>query len=147
MLIDTRLATITIQEGEDIITALHTAAADLCNAVESETVLRRMLKEAEADLTAAEGEMVTEANIAAQGKEGPLSGIATTSKAYTYALESLLANARNNGHAVGGAYRQVQRLRVDADNAAVAKEQASIRFSATKHAADLKAAIIRAIAL
>ena len=147
MLIDTRLAQISITEGEDIITALHTATAELCDAIESDVTIRRMLKEAEVDLSAAESEIITEANIAAQGKEGPLAGIATTSKAYTYALDNLLTFQRNNGHAVGYAYREAQRLRIAADNAAIAKEQAQVKFSAVKHAADLKAAIIRAIAL
>lgn len=147
MLVEKRIAEITIDEGESIINGLQTAAAELCSAIEAETAIRRMLKEAEADLSAAESEVITEATIAAQGKDGPLAGIATTSKAYGYALETLVSQHRNNGHGVGAAWRQVQRLRVDADNAAVLREQSSVRFSAYKHAADLKAAIIRAMAL
>ena len=142
MLIEPRLATITIKEGEDIITALHNAAAELCTAIESDVTIRRMLKEAENDLASLEAEIVTDANIEAQGKEGPLAGIATTSKAYSYALDNLLSTHRN-----GSAGRQVQDLRIQADNASIAAQQAQVKFSAVKHAADLKAAIIRAIAL
>ncbi|MBX3050794.1 MAG: hypothetical protein KF753_04930 [Caldilineaceae bacterium] len=143
MLIDTRLAQISITEGEDIITALHTATAELCDAIESDVTIRRMLKEAEADLSAAESEIVAEANIEAQNKEGPLAGIATTSKAYAYALENLLSNY----HTTNSNKVAIRRLQTDADNASIAREQAQVKFSAVKHAADLKAAIIRAIAL
>lgn len=142
-MLDPKLVQITIHEGENIISALYADAAALCEAVEADVTARRMLKEAETDLTAIEAGIVAEANIAAQAKEGPLAGIATTSKAYTAAVEVLLGQSarRHNVRMI------VARLQTDADNAAIAREQASIRFSATKHAAELKAAIIRAIVL
>lgn len=143
MLIDQRLATLTIAEGEEIIRSLHTAAAELCNAIEGDVNARRMLKEAEADLSAVESEIVTEATIQAIGKEGPLAGIATTSKAYAAATEVLLGKSPRL-HSIR---KSVHAVQTDADNASIAVQQAQMRFAATKHAADLKAAIIRAIAL
>lgn len=147
MLVDPKLAQVTIHEGENIINALIAAAAELAAAIETETVVRRMLKEAEVDMSSAESEIIAEATVEAQAKEGPLAGIAVTSKAYSHALEVLLSKHRNNGHELGAIWQQVQRLRNDADNASIAREQAAVKFSATKHAADLKAAIIRAMAL
>lgn len=143
MLIDQKLAVITIQEGEDIIRQMQSAAAELCAAIESDVMVRRMLKEAEADLSAIEAEIVTEATIQAIGKEGPLAGIATTSKAYASATEVLLSKSPRLHHIQAS----VARVQTDADNASIAVQQAQARFAAIKHAADLKAAILRAIAL
>jgi len=156
-MLDPRLLTLTITEGEDIIRSLHTAAAALCDAndalrdvTDTQIVTKRTLKEAEADLSAQEAEIVAEATMDAIGKTGPLAGIATSSKAYAYALEALL----NNYHTTNSTKSVVRRLQIQAENSAIQVNgattqvsNAATRFAATKHAADLKAAIIRAIAL
>lgn len=130
----------TIGEAEELITNLHDAARRLQNAIQLERVARARAQDAKETLSASEAELIHEATLLAQAKEGPLSGIATTSKAYGYAIEKLLSEARQTN--LSALYHDANRLAIEADNAAIELEQAKVQFSACKHVADLKAAIL-----
>src|SRR3990167_775262 len=134
-----------IREADTLLAGLAEASANLCLAIEDETLARRALKDAESSLSAAEAEIVMDAELASStDKTGPLAGIAKTSKTYAYALESLLSKERGNGSAIGYLSAEARRLRGPADNAAIDRQQAETRFAAVRHAADLMAAILKA---
>jgi hypothetical protein len=146
-MMDTKLVEVAVNESESMITNLMDAANQLQRTIETETHLHRMLKEAEQALETAEAEVLYEAEIAAQDKHGPLAGIAKTSATYKAALTNLLAQVRRNGGPIGELTRQVDSLRVRLDQAQIEREQAAVHFSAYKHAADLKASVLRAMVL
>lgn len=146
-MLDTRLIEMHIQDAEGILSQLTTAAARLGAAIEEDLMTKRQLSEANKALSAAESEIVMEAEYASQDKAGPLAGIAKTSKAYGFALDALLTKERANGSSVGFYAREVRRLEAVADNAAIEREQATVQFSAIRHAADLMAAILKAASL
>ena len=103
--------------------------------------------DAEQALEMAEAKVLYEAELAAQEKSGALAGIAKTSPAYRAAVTHLLAHERQTDGPVGIYSRKVAHLRTRLDDAQVAREQAAVHFSACKHAADLKASILRAMVL
>lgn len=144
-MMDTKLIENSVMRSEMMITQLMEAADHLERTIEDETYLRRMLKEAEQALETAEAEKAYEAEMAAQEKSGPLAGIAKTGPAYKAAITNLLAAERQNGGPVGELARQVQHLQAQLDRAQIEREQAAVHFSACKHAADLKASILRAM--
>ena len=146
-MMDTKLIAVAVNESESMISNLMSAADCVQRTVEAETHLRRMLKEAEQALEGAEAEVLYEAEIAAQDKSGPLANIAKTSTAYKAAITKLLADERRNGGPLGELTRQVDGLRVRLDQAQIEREQAAVQFSACKHAADLKASVLRAMVL
>ena len=132
-----------IGEAEDLAELLLTQADELAQAIERETTLKRELKEAEQTLSESEAEYIVDAEMQAQAKTGPLAGIAKTSKAYAAGCETLLVDARNNG--LQPIYERAQSLRMDTTNAQIAREQHAVRFSALKHAVDLRTAILNSI--
>jgi hypothetical protein len=134
-MMDTKLIEVAVHESESMIDQLMGVAERLERAIESKTHLRQMLKEAEQALETAEAEVLYEAEIAAQDKYGPLAGIAKTSAAYKVAITKLLADERKNAGPLGELTRQVSDLRVRLDQAQIEREQASVHFSACKHAA------------
>lgn len=146
-MLDTRLIEMQIRDAEGLVNQLSVSAARLGAAIEEDIMTKRQLTEANKALAAAESEIIMEAEYASQDKTGPLAGIAKTSKAYGYALDTLLSQERANGSAVGYHAKEVRRLEVAADNAAIEREQAAVQFSAVRHAADLMAAILKAASL
>lgn len=132
-----------IGEAQDLADQLVSQAEELALAIEGEATLKRELKEAEQTLSQAEAEYIVEAEMQAQAKAGPLAGIAKTSKAYAASCEMLVADAHRNG--LQSIHRQVQTLRTESTNAQIAREQHAVRFSALKHAADLRTAILNSI--
>lgn len=132
----------TIDEAENIIVQLNSEANRLAETIAYEQTVHGLLKSAQDGLDAAESEAITEAVMLAQNKEGPLAGIATTSKAYDHALKTLVAKHRQNG--LGHMYEEVQRLEIEYANAKIDRQQAETRFSALKRVAELKAQILRA---
>ena len=140
-----RLLDAYIREADTLLAGLAEASANLCLAIEDDTLARRALKDAESSLSATEAEIVMEAELASIiDKTGPLAGIAKTSKAYGYALEYLLSKDRGNGSAIGYISAEVRRLQGAADSALIDRQQAETRFAAIRHAADLMAAILKA---
>ena len=141
---ESRLFDSYIQEADTLLLRLDEASANLCIAIEDETLAKRALKDAESSLSATEAEIVMEAELASiTDKTGLLAGIAKTSKAYGYALEYLLSKDRGNGSAIGYISAEVRRLQGAADSALIDRQQAETRFSAIRHAADLMAAILK----
>lgn len=132
----------TIAEAEDLLTSLHDAAKRLQTAIAAERITRSRAQDAKETLAAAEAEIVVEAETLAQAGEGPLAKIAKTSKAYQYALDNMLHQARQTN--LNHLYRDANRAIIEADNAAIELAQAQAMFSAMKHAAELKAAILKA---
>ena len=146
-MLDTRLIELHIQDAQGILDQLPAAAARLGAAIEDDIMTKRQLSEANKALASAEAEVVMEAEYASQDKAGPLAGVAKTSKAYGYALDTLLTKERANGSAIGYAAKELRRLEAVADNAAIEREQATVQFSAVRHAADLMAAILKAASI
>lgn len=144
---DKQLVERAVEDAERMIDEVKDAAAALQSAIEAETRLRRVFKEAELALEQAEADIVYEAEINAQNKMGPLAGIAKTSPAYKAAVTKLISQARGKDGQVSGAAQQVGSLQAQYDQAQIEREQASVHFSACKHAADLKAAILKAMVL
>ena len=107
---------------------------------------RARAKDAAEALDAAVNEaLMTDILLADTAKEGPLAGIAKTSKAYDIALSArrtMLCTAD-----LAHLFADAARLRTDADNARMALDKAQIQFSGIKHACDLKAMILRASVL
>lgn len=130
----------TIDEAEELIQRLNEAAHRLSVAIEEEKVSRAIAQDARESLEAAEAEIITENVMFAQAGEGPLAGIAKTSKAYQYAIDNMLAGARAG--ALAGLYHDKNRYALAYQNAQIELERAQVHFSACKRAADLKAAIL-----
>lgn len=126
-----------IEDGERIIGQLEAKSEDLVNAIDKETAIATALTEAKRHLDLAESEVVMEASF---DKENPFAKIAKTSKEYGYAVDNLLGN-----HPAVVAVRQsVRQLEVEAANAKAEREMADTRWSAVRHVAMLKTAIINA---
>lgn len=131
-----------IEESEEVIDSLRKAADRLSHAIQMAAVAKARAQDAKESLSAAEAELVYEAQMLAQAKEGPLAGLATSSKGYSYALDKLLSEARQAG--LSGLYNEANRYAIEADRAAIELQQAQTMFSALKHIADLKGSILRA---
>lgn len=142
---DARLLRHAVNDAESLLTEVQNAAGTLQGAIEAETQLRRVLKETEQALEQAEAEIIYEAEIDAHSKAGPLAGIAKTSPAYKAALTKLVTNARAQNGQVSALAGQVATLQAQYDQAQIAREQATVQYSACKHAADLKGAILKAL--
>ncbi len=136
----------TIREAEDLLTSLQDAAKRLSTAIAAERIIKSRAQDAKETLAAAEAEIVVEAEALAAAGEGPLvtdgKAIAKTSKAYQYALDNMLYQARQG--ALSHLYRDANRAAIEADNAAIELAQAQTFFTALKYSAELKAAVLRA---
>ena len=133
----------TLDEAEQLLVELRQAADRLTNAVELEAVARARAKDAADTLDAAVNDiLLTDIRLADTAKEGALAGIAKTSKAYDIALSARRA-ALCSGQ-LAHLYADAARLRAESDAARMALDAAQARFSAVKHACDLKAMILRA---
>lgn len=131
-----------LAQATQLLDELHRAAARVENALAVEAIARARAKDAQETLDAAEAELVLEAVVLADAGDGALKGIAKTSKAYTYAIDNLLAQARAG--ALAHLADDARRLKIAADGAKSELDQAQARFSAVKHAADLAGNILRA---
>lgn len=132
----------TIDEAENIIIQLNAEANRLAETIAYEQTVYGLLKSAQEGLEDAESEAITEAVMLAQNKEGPLAGIATTSKAYDHALKTLVAGHRRDR--LAHLHAEVQKLEIEHVNARIDRQQAETHFSALKRVAELKAQILRA---
>jgi hypothetical protein len=144
---DAQLIKQNIDSAETMLTELKDAAATLQAAIEMESKLRRTLKETEQALEQAEADIVYMAEIEAHGKTGPLAGIAKTSPAYKAALTRIVTQARGEAGQISTLAQQVAVQQARHDQALIEREQASVYYSACKHAADLKTAILKAVVL
>lgn len=131
-----------VAEAETLLAELLTAAKTLAEANESHSRAKTAADAALETLVAAETELAVVAELQAQAGEGPLAGLAKTSKAYNVALAKLVNDARAGE--LAELHANVQRLAVVADEAAIAASRAATLYSGYRHASDLKAAILKA---
>lgn len=122
---------------------LTKATDELCEAIDQEAKVKQMLRDAEAAIKGAEAEVVFEAAVAARDKRGPLADLATTSKAYTAAIDALVWQASKGG-ALKPAADTVRSARVTMDAASARREKAQAVHTAIKYQAQLYAAILGA---
>lgn len=132
-----------IGESEELATQLLRQADELAAAIEADVTARRQLRDAEQTLNEAEAGYLVDAETQAQEKQGPLAGLAKSSAAYKAACETLIAGARQNG--LRDQFTQVTALRHAADATQIAREQQSARFTALKHIAELRTAMLHAL--
>ena len=132
-----------LAECEDILAHLGALSVDLADAIERDIDAKRWVKQADEELAGAEAEIIAEAAIKAKlgDKESPLAGLAVTSKPYAAALDAIIAQERRDGR-LAALWTDAQQYRRLADDAAMQRERLAVRFSATKHAADLRAAML-----
>jgi len=129
----------TIDEAEDLFDALKSAVDRLEAAINTEAVMRARAKDAEESLSADVDEVLLGEILL---KEGAFA-LAPSSKAYELAMKARVASLRTSEQ-FAGQYIAAKRARTEADNAKSELDQAQAAFSAVKHAADLKAMILRA---
>lgn len=132
----------TISAGEDLLVSLDNAARRLERAIADDAIAKAAASDAKESLGAQEAEYVVELTTLADAGEGPLQGIAKTSKAYAYALDNALAVARRNGNGLSEHARNAERAAVNAMNASIALQQAQAQFRACIAAAELRTAIL-----
>lgn len=131
-----------VGDCQDLLGRLEETASQLAYAIQQDIAARRTLRELEEALSAAEAELVASAAIKAKtGQDSPLAGLAVTSPAYRAALDALLADARRNG--LGVLAHQVEDMRRVVDDTEATRRTWEVRFSAIKHAAELRAAMLK----
>jgi hypothetical protein len=130
----------TIEASEELLTTLDNAAQRLERALAAAAIAKAAERDAKETLAMHEAEHVVEWTGLAEVGEGPLVGVAKTSKAYQYALDNALAAARRNGlkQAAAVAYQ----ASVTAMNAEIELQSAQTQFRACLAAADLRTAIL-----
>ena len=134
-----------LTDCENILTHLEDVTADLVVAIDADILAKRALRDAERLLSDAESELVTDAAMRAKvEKAGPLSHAAQSSPAYKQAVDAMLADARRG--VLANHWTNAERARYAADDAQARREQIATAYSATKHAANLRAAMLNAIA-
>ena len=131
----------TIQEGETIITQVMTAAERLQFAIRRETETYMALRNEQETYDLAEGESLSEVFALAALKEGPLAGIAKTSKEYDIALASLRGKLRGTLFYL---WERLDDARNAHERAKGERAQAETEFAAMRRVAELKTAILRA---
>jgi hypothetical protein len=129
-----------IEDGERIRDMLLAQIDAVQSAIERVRRLRAATKELRDDLEMAETEHAAEAIALAESGDGPLAGIAKTSKAYQIALGNMLNKARQ--YELSTQARIAYRSQTDLINAEIVYEQEMAKFTALKHVADLQAAMI-----
>lgn len=127
----------------DILEVMERAADDLAVNIAADIATKRQAKELQEVLDMAEAEIVADAAVKARLKDdsSQLTGLATSSAGYRAAIDALIAEAHRGP--LLATVKTVHEARRHADDAQIAREQAAIRFSACKHAAGLREAILR----
>ena len=132
-----------LADCEDILANMDGFAIDLAEAIERDIDAKRWVKQADEELAAAEAEIIAEEAIKAKlgDKESKLAGLAATSKPYAAALDAIIAQERRDGR-LAALWADAQQYRRLADDASMHRERLAVRFSATKAAANLRAAML-----
>lgn len=137
-------ATEMVQDAEIFTDNLREATERLMEAIEAERIAANRLRDAEQDYDSAEAEGLFTAIMQAQAKEGPLAGIASTSKAYSIALDNLRVEIRTR--ALPHVWENVVKARAAHDEATISLKRAEAEMSYLKKAADLKTAVLNFLA-
>lgn len=127
------------EEAQEIIQRLDAATTRLNVAIAAHTEAQAKLRDAEKLLAAGESEIVFDEGINPDGK---LKGIATTSKMYGHALETLTWRAKQYGGPLFDRAVDARHAAAQADAAATELAQAQNLYSALKYMADLKGKIL-----
>lgn len=131
-----------VEAALQIASDLTKATEELCDAIEQEASAKQVLRDAEAALKGAEAEVVFSAALEAQEKRGPLANLATTSKAYTAAIDALTWQASKT--TIKPVADSARAARVAMDTASARREQAQAVYTAVKYQAQLYAALLQA---
>lgn len=132
----------TITEGEEIISRLFNASDALEAAIADERHWHSNYRDALENYEVAETEKLADVVVMAQMKEGPLGGIATTSKAYDIALSNLKNDLRKG--VLSQTWQAAERVRRNYEQSQVELEQCQTRFAALRKIADVKTQVLRA---
>lgn len=132
----------TIRDAENIVGQLCSAAEELETFIADERTWFARLREAQDAYESLENEIVSEAVIAAQLKEGPLAGIAASSKAYDIVLMRVRLEARNGS--LAAQWKVVNERRRSYEAAQIDLMRAEARMKAFLRIAELKNGILRA---
>lgn len=126
-----------VKEAEEILSALGSATGNLEIALETETQTRQTMRTLKELYESAEAEVTSLALV-----DGRIDG--KNAEVRKAQLDALLVYERSSG-TLAALWRSRNEA-IDAyDNAKMSLDQCSARYSATKHAADLKAQILRAM--
>lgn len=132
----------TIDDAERIIAQLHEVSEVLEEAIANERLWYGHYHDALESYELREIDALSEAIIMAQAKEGPLSGLATSSEAYKIALAKLKNDLRL-GY-LSAEWKAAQNVRRRWENAQIQLEQTQARFKALLKIVELKTGILRA---
>lgn len=134
-----------LNDCQDISTNIIATGQNLYAAIRDDIESKRRLRDAEETLSNIEAELIAESTIRASvEKTGPLAGIAATSSAFKAACEAMVAKSRKTGNHAQ-VYAHVVKLRNECDECTALREGTAVTFSALKHAADLRAAMLRSL--
>lgn len=132
----------TIEEAESIIAQMQTASDTLERAIADERQWYSNYRDALDAYETAELEELSEAVVMAQQKEGPLGGIAATSKAYDIVLSDLKNDLRKG--VLAHLWTKAERIRRSYEQSQVELQQSETRFNALRKIADVKTQVLRA---
>jgi len=132
----------TIGEAESIIAQMQVASETLEAAIADERQWHSNYRDALDSYETAELEELSEVIVMAQQKEGPLGGIAATSKAYDIALTKLKNDLRKG--ILAHLWSKAERIRRSYEQSQVELQQAETRFNALRKIADVKTQVLRA---
>lgn len=132
----------TIREGEDIIAQLRDACDDVQEAIAEERQWYEAYRKLQDQYEAAETEELAEIIVMAQQKEGPLGGIAATSKAYDICLTNLKNSLRRG--VLAHLWDKAENARRSYEQAQIVLSQAEARFKAMRVIAEIKTQVLRA---
>lgn len=130
----------TISASEELLVSLDNAARRLERAIADDTITKAAAADARESLAQQEAEYVVELTVEAEAGQGPLAGIARTSKSWQYALDKALADVRRDGLRDYAA--TADKAAVNAMNTSIALQQAQAQFRACLAAAELRTAIL-----
>ncbi len=132
----------TIEEAESIIAQMQTASETLEAAIADERQWYSNYRDALDAYEVAELEELSEAVVMAQQKEGPLGGIAATSKAYDIVLSDLKNDLRKG--VLAHLWTKAERIRRSYEQSQVELQQSETRFNALRKICDVKTQVLRA---
>lgn len=135
----------TIEEGESILERIQSAADHYATCIATERQWHGSLREAEATYEIAEMEAVAETIAQGQIKEGPLAGLATSSKAYDAVLNYERIKLRTGK--LSRQWQSLERVRHNYETSQVDLRQAETQFTAMRKVCELKAELVRAATL
>ena len=130
-------------EALEIVRSFANLTQRLNDALAVETTLQRELARKRKAIEQAESEIITEAVMQAQAKQGPFAGVAQTSPAFKDAREAVLTLARRG--ALKPQYTALHELELQVDDAVIARQQIENHWHATRTAANVYEAILQSM--